>query len=78
MSPAARYRAGTRAAGEARRRVLAQIDGAWERELEFLRGLVTRPSTLGDEAPAQRLVAAELTGIGLDVDIWEIDHAQCR
>jgi acetylornithine deacetylase len=63
------------AADEARRRVLAQIDEAWEREVEFLRGLVTRPSTLGDEAPVQRLVAAELAGIGFDVDVWEIDHA---
>ena len=60
---------------DSRRRVLDAIDAAWEREVEFLRGLVSRPSTLGDEALVQRFVAAELAGMGLDVDVWEIDHA---
>ena len=57
---------------DSRRRVLDAIDAAWEREVEFLRGLVSRPSTLGDEALVQRFVAAELAGMGLDVDVWEI------
>ncbi len=60
---------------DARRRVLDAIDAAWEREVGFLRGLVSRRSTLGDEASVQRFVAAELAGMGLDVDTWEIDHA---
>ena len=60
---------------DTRRRVLDAIDAAWEREAEFLRGLVSRPSLLGDEAPVQRFVAAELAGMGLGVDEWEIDHS---
>jgi acetylornithine deacetylase len=60
---------------DTRGRVLDAIDAAWEREVWFLRALVSRPSLLGDEAPVQRLVAAELAGIGLEVDTWDIDHA---
>ena len=60
---------------ETRRRVLDAIDAAWEREVEFLRALVSHPSTLGSEAGVQRTVAAELAGMGLDIDTWDIDHA---
>ena len=56
-------------------RVGAAVDASWEREIEFLRGLVTRRSTLGDEALVQRFVAAELSALGLAVDAWEIDAA---
>src|SRR5688500_19185117 len=60
---------------EVRQRVLEAVDAAWEREAEFLRGLVQRRSTLGEEAAVQAFIAAELGGMGLDVDTWEIDHA---
>src|SRR5918994_4168435 len=60
---------------ELRQRVLEAIDANWEREVEFLRGLVQRRSTLGDEAPVQAFIAAELGGMGLDVDTWDVDHA---
>ena len=56
-------------------RVGAAVDANWEHEIEFLRGLVTRRSTLGDEALVQRFVAAELGALGLAVDTWEIDAA---
>jgi acetylornithine deacetylase len=55
--------------------VFAAIDANWGEEVEFLRGLVSRRSTLGDEAPVQRFVAAALADMGLDVDTWEIDPA---
>ena len=58
-----------------RQRVLAAVDANWEREVEFLRGLVSRRSTLGDEARVQRFVAAELEELGLDVDVWDFDPA---
>ena len=58
------------------RRVLAKIDENWEREVEFLRGLVRRPSTLGGEAVVQRFVAEELEQMGLEPDVWQIDHAE--
>ena len=57
-------------------RVTAQIDRNWDREVEFLRGMVRRPSTLGNEAHVQRFIAEELRGMGLEPDVWEIDHAE--
>lgn len=44
----------------ARRHVLERVEHNWDREVEFLRGLVERPSTLGDEARVQRFVVEEL------------------
>ncbi len=58
------------------RRVIEQVERNWEREVEFLRGMVRRPSTLGNEALVQRFVAQELTDMGLDADVWQIDHAE--
>ena len=58
------------------RRVIEQIDRNWDGEVDFLRGLVRRPSALGNEAHVQRFVAEELRGMGLEPDVWEIDHAE--
>jgi len=58
------------------RRVHEAVDANWDQEVEFLRGLVSRRSTLGEEAPVQRFVAAELADLGLDVDVWDIDPAR--
>ena len=56
--------------------VFAAIDANWEAEVAFLRGLVSRRSTLGQEAMVQRFIAAELASLGLDVDTWDIDPAR--
>jgi acetylornithine deacetylase len=61
---------------EARLRVLAKVDENWEREVDFLRGLVRRPSTLGSEAVVQLFVAKELREMELEADVWQIDHAE--
>jgi acetylornithine deacetylase len=58
------------------RRVIEQVERNWEREVEFLRGMVRRPSTLGNEALVQRFVAQELEKMGLETDVWEINHAE--
>jgi len=58
-----------------KRRVLEKVDENWEREVQFLGGLVRRPSTLGDEALVQRFVAEELGGMGLKPDVWQVDQA---
>lgn len=55
--------------------MLEAIDAAFEDELDFLRGLVKRPSTLGQEALVQCFAAERLRSIGLDVDIFEPDPA---
>jgi acetylornithine deacetylase len=61
---------------EVERRVLEKVDENWKWEVEFLRGLVRRPSTLGSEAVVQRFVAEELREMGLEPDFWQIDHAE--
>ncbi|WP_207890404.1 ArgE/DapE family deacylase [Rubrobacter taiwanensis] len=61
---------------EIRTGLLRRIERNWEQELEFLRGLVRRPSTLGNEAPVQRYIARELEEMGLKPDIWQIDPAE--
>lgn len=61
---------------ETQQRVLEHIERDWEKEVEFLRGMVRRPSTLGNEALVQRFIAQELAGMDLAVDVWQIDHAE--
>ena len=56
--------------------VLQKIDANWDQEVEFLRGLVRRPSTLHEEAQVQQFIARELEGIGLETDVWHVDHAE--
>ncbi len=65
-------RAGAMSA-DARARVLERVDRGWDAEVEFLRGLVRRPSPLGEEASVQRFAAEQLREMDLDVDVWEID-----
>ena len=61
---------------ELRQRVLEAIDANWEREVEFLRGLVARPSTLGDEAPRPAPSSPPSSAAWAStLDVWEIDHA---
>ncbi|MCY3678484.1 MAG: ArgE/DapE family deacylase [Gemmatimonadetes bacterium] len=50
------------------------IDEAWL--LETLAGLVAIPSWKGDERAAQEYVAAVMDGLGMDLDVWEIDEAE--
>lgn len=52
-----------------------QITANWSEQLDFLRGMVMRPSTLGNEALVQRYIAAELDRMGLTPDVWDVDHA---
>lgn len=56
--------------------VLQKIDANWDQEFEFLRGLVRRPSTLGEEAQVQQFIARELESVGLETDVWHVDHAE--
>jgi len=54
--------------------VLAAVDEVWL--LETLAGLVAIPSWKGDERAAQEYVAAVMDGLGMDLDVWEIDEAE--
>jgi len=61
---------------ETEKRVLEHIDT--EGLIDFLKGLTSIPSFGGEETAAQRRVARELEGMGLDVDIWELDFDSLR
>ena len=56
--------------------MLAAIDESWL--LETLAGLVAIPSWEGKERPAQEYMAAVMAGLGMDLDVWEIDEAELR
>lgn len=64
------------AADPAEAAVLAAVDECWL--LETLAGLVAIPSWEGRERPAQEYVAAVMAGLGMDLDVWEIDEAELR
>ena len=50
------------------------VDEQWL--LETLKGLVAIPSWRGRERPAQEYMADVLSGMGLELDVWEIDEAE--
>lgn len=54
--------------------VLDSVDEDWL--LETLSGLVAIPSWQGRERPAQEYMAEVFGGLGLDLDVWEIDEAE--
>ena len=54
--------------------VLGAIGEAWL--LETLSGLIAIPSWEGRERGAQEYIAAVMDGLGMDVDVWEIDEAR--
>ena len=56
--------------------MLAAVDESWL--LETLAGLVAIPSWQGRERPAQEYMAAVMAGLGMDLDVWEIDEAELR
>ncbi len=56
--------------------MVAAVDESWL--LETLAGLVAIPSWQGRERPAQEYMAAVMSGLGMDLDVWEIDEAELR
>ncbi|MDE2679352.1 MAG: ArgE/DapE family deacylase [Gemmatimonadota bacterium] len=56
--------------------VLAAVDESWL--LDTLAGLVAIPSWQGRERAAQEYMAAVMAGLGMDLDVWEIDEAELR
>ena len=68
--------AGPPAVSPAEAAVLAAVDESWL--LDTLAGLVAIPSWQGRERPAQEYMAAVMAGLGMDLDVWEIDEAELR
>ena len=53
---------------------LAAVDESWL--LDVLAGLVAIPSWQGRERAAQEYMAAAMDGLGMGLDVWEIDEAE--
>ncbi|MCO5220170.1 MAG: ArgE/DapE family deacylase [Thermomicrobiales bacterium] len=51
--------------------VIDAVDRIAPRAIALLQALVRTPSLTGDEGAVQQLVAAAMTEIGLDVDVWD-------
>jgi acetylornithine deacetylase len=60
----------------AEKRVLEAID--YKAMNSFIEELIATPSYAGQESKAQKLMAAKLAELGLDVDKWEIDFDELR
>jgi acetylornithine deacetylase len=52
--------------------LVAAIDANWERQVDWLRTLVSFPSLRGEEGPCQDWIARELSGRGLTVDRYTL------
>lgn len=59
-------------------KILDKIDASKDDAIGFLRDMVTIPSVTGDEAAIQKFVSNYMTGIGLDVDMWETDWEKLK
>ena len=57
----------------ARQRLLRHIDDRQEAAISFLQQMIAIPSVTGDEAAIQKFLAQYMSGIGLEVDMWETD-----
>jgi acetylornithine deacetylase len=57
-------------------RVIAAVDALSSEAVTLLQQLVRTPSLTGEEEAVQRLVAAYMERIGLEVDMWEPDVAE--
>lgn len=55
------------------RTVLAEVDRAAPEALETLQALIRIPSTLGQERPAQLLLAERLRALGLAPSLWDVN-----
>jgi acetylornithine deacetylase len=57
----------------ARQNLLNLIDDRRDAAISFLQQMIAIPSVTGDEAAIQKFLSQYMTGIGLDVDMWETD-----
>ena len=58
---------------EARNRILAAVDAAFDRQLSFTQELVRHPSLRTQESGAQQLLFDAMQQRGLEMDRWELD-----
>lgn len=61
-----------------RQKILDKCDQGKDEAIALLRDMVAIPSVTGDEAAIQKFVSDYMTGIGLDVDMWETDWDELK
>lgn len=61
-----------------RQKIIDAIDGNRDQAIRFLQDMIAIPSVTGDEAAIQEFVSGYMTGIGLDVDMWETDWEELK
>lgn len=61
-----------------RQEILSVIDANRDKAIAFLQKMVSIPSVTGDEAAIQDYLAKYMSGIGLDVDMWETDWEELK
>jgi len=61
-----------------RQKIIDAIDANRDQAIRFLQDMVAIPSVTGDEAAIQEFVSGYMTGIGLDVDMWETDWEELK
>lgn len=61
-----------------RQDILSVIDANRDKAIAFLQKMVSIPSVTGDEAAIQDYLAKYMSGIGLDVDMWETDWEELK
>jgi len=63
---------------DSRQRVLDQIDQNRDKAITFLQKMIAIPSVTGDEAAIQKFVADYMSGIGIEVDMWDTDWEELK
>jgi acetylornithine deacetylase len=63
---------------DSRQRVLDQIDQNRDKAIIFLQKMIAIPSVTGDEAAIQKFVADYMSGIGIEVDMWDTDWEELK
>lgn len=58
--------------------VLRHIGKNQDRIIEFLKELISFPSVTGNELEIQKFIASKLERMGLEVDMWELDHEELK
>src|SRR5882724_13710333 len=61
-----------------RAKILSAIDASRDKAIALLRDMVAIPSVTGDEAKIQHYLNDVLSGMGLDVDMWETDWDELK
>jgi acetylornithine deacetylase len=63
---------------DSRQAIIEMIDQNREKAIKFLQKMISIPSVTGDEAAIQAFVSDYMTGIGLDVDMWETNWEELK